>query len=63
METTKGIEAAVHEIKLCTQEIKKSVMDLSTQVALHKQAISRVWWFVGIIMIVFIGTGVKVWFF
>jgi len=33
------------------------------QSQLNKSSISRLWWFVGIVAIVFIGTGVKAWFF
>jgi hypothetical protein len=59
-EAIAGIERAAKSIGDCTDSIKQAVNDLSTQVALNRQAVRRTWWWVGGISIALLGIAVYV---
>jgi len=63
LEAAKDMKEAVIEIKKCTVSIKKSVNDLTTQVALNKQTIARLKWMNAIIIVALITGNIKLWFF
>ncbi len=71
-----NISNSIANIDKCLEKIIKMQMEerellygkdlnggLITKVGINSQSIYRAWWFIGLVVFVIFGTGIKVWFF